>query len=494
MAILAFDVGTSSVKTTLVGNGGRIIDSASRGYETVSPWQAWAEQDPLAWFDRVAETARELLARNEPYRGEILCVGVCGHMLGLLPVDAAGAPLRPSMIHADSRASEQADFILNNVISRQALYAATGSVLNPQSPLCKALWLKQNEPEVYAKTARFLHTKDYIVSRLTGNIDVTDFSDASHSVYIDIHKKEYLYDIFAELGLDKAKFPAIYKGVDVAGALTAEAARILGLKSGVPVIAGGGDGACANTGVGISAAGGGAYINLGTTAWISMNSLTPVIDGKARIFDIMALDGETFGVFGTMQAAGKCVAWLSDLLSVGGMDTYKALAAEAPPCSDGLLFLPYLEGERAPIFDSSARGVFFGINPGHTRAHFCRSVLEGVAFALRSIADVFGETGPAGAIGEMRVIGGGASNELWMRIISDVCGVSLETGKDSDSITSLGVALAAAVGAGIFKTLDEAAQSVAAEGRITPDASRRPAYDAMYAKFLRLYPQIKDLF
>lgn len=491
MAILAFDIGTSSVKTTLVEDDGGIIDSVAKSYDTVSSRHSWAEQDPISWFECAADTSRALFSRNEVMRDSVSVIGVCGHMLGLLPVDAEGAPLRPSLIHADSRAAVQAEHILENIISRQELYSLSGSVLNAQSPLCKALWLKQNEPDIYKRTARFLQSKDYLVSQLTGNIDVTDFSDASHAVYIDIHKKRYLYDVFLELGLDQSKFPALHKGTDIAGTLTANAAKALGLKEGIPVIAGGGDGACANIGAGISVSEGNAYINLGTTAWISANSLTPVIDDKARIFNIMSLDGETFGVFGTMQTAGKCISWMKELFSISDIEDYKAEAASIPPCSGGMLFLPYLEGERAPIFDSNARGVFFGMSSEHSRAHFCRAVLEGVGFALRSILDVFRETR---TIGEMRVIGGGANNEVWKRIITDICNVNLETGKNSDSITSLGVALAAAVGVGMYKTLDDAAQSVATVGRITSDDQYRAAYDAMYDKFLRLYPRIKDLF
>jgi xylulokinase len=279
--------------------------------------------------------------------------------------------------------------------------------------------------------------------------------------------------------------------VDIVGSLTADASKLLGLKKGVPVIAGGGDGACANVGVGISVSEGGAYINLGTTAWISANSLVPVIDEKARIFDIMSLDGETFGVFGTMQTAGKCVAWLSELMSLDGIDEFRLLAACAPPGADGLLFLPYLEGERAPIFDSNARGVFFGISSKHSRSHFCRAVLEGVGLALRDILSVFRETR---VIGDMRVIGGGAENELWISIISDICGLNLQIGKDSDSITSLGAALAAAVGAGLYKTLDEAVQNIATKGRVSPENANRSVYDAMMAKYLRLYPSVKDLY
>jgi len=491
MAILAIDVGTSSVKVTLTDDRCAILDSASAGYATVYGRRAWAEQDPALWYGGAADAVAELLARNAGLRGEIRAIGVCGHMLGLLPVDSHGAALRPSMIHADSRAGEQADYIRANIISESELYSMTGSVLGAQSPLCKALWLKQNEPEVYAKTARFMQSKDYIVSRLTGNIDVTDFSDASHAVYINIHNKKYLYDIFKELGLDIDKFPTIYRGTDVVGTLTQNAAADFGLKAGIPVIAGGGDGACANAGVGVSASEKNAYVNLGTTAWISANSLTPVIDEKARIFDIMSLDGDTFGVFGTMQSAGKCVSWLRELLAIERFDEFKSEASRAAPCSGGLLFLPYLEGERAPIFDSKARGVFFGVSSEHSRAHFCRAVLEGVAFALRSILDVFRETF---AIDEMRVIGGGANNEVWKRIIADICGVRLEACRDSDSITSLGVALAAAVGAGIYKDLDEAAKSVATYDRISPDESTRALYNVMYAKFLRLYPSVKDLF
>ena len=491
MAILAFDIGTSSVKTLLVEENGTIIDSAAKGYQTCSPQQTWAQQDAHLWFTCAVDTAQRLFSRNEARRGDISVIGVCGHMLGLLPVDSAGEPLHPCLIHADARAELESEHILNNIGDRQALYARTGSVLSAQSPLCKALWLKRNRPDIYSRTARFLQSKDYLVSRLTGNIDATDFSDASHAVYIDIHKKEYLYDVFSELGLGAEKFPTIHKGTDIVGTLVPAAATALGLRAGIPVIAGGGDGACAGIGAGISARKGNAYVNLGTTAWISAEAQMPIIDPKVRLFNIMSLDGERFGLFGTMQTAGKCVAWLQNLLSMSDMAEFESEAGAVAPGCDGLLFLPYLEGERAPIFDSNARGIFFGMHSAHTRAHFCRAALEGVAYALHSILDVFRETH---ALSEMRVIGGGADNELWKRMIADICGINLVTGLHADSTTSLGVALAAAVGIGVHRTLDDAVQCVATSSCIVPDASNRGVYDAMFDKYMRLYPRVKDLF
>lgn len=491
MYILAFDIGTSAIKASLVSFAGRIVDSASYEYGIISANANWVEQDSELWWKGTCAVTGQLMERNAGLGGEIAAIGVCGHMLGCLPVDDGGRALRPAMLHADTRALPESEYIAA-AIGRDELYRRSGSILSAQTPLAKVLWLKRHEPEVYAKTARFLQSKDYLAFKLTGNIDVTDYSDASHAMYIDIHTKEYLRDEMKELSLDPAKFPQIYKGTDVVGKLTAEAARALGIPGGIPVIAGGGDGACANVGAGITAAGGEVYGCIGTTAWIAYSALEPLIDEKSRVFDIMSLDGESFGVFGTMQAAGKSIEWAKDLFGIENSKRFDDDARLAPEGSDGLVFLPYLDGERSPIFDAKARGVFFNIKSSHGRPHFTRSVLEGVSFALRSILEVYRENK---SIGELRVIGGGAASGLWMQIMADICNTRVRTmDVRADSVTSLGVALAAGVAAGAYKTLDEAAGSIKTAGTWTPQAETLPGYEKLFTTYLRLYPQVKMLY
>ena len=491
MYILAFDIGTSGIKTSLVSDKGKITDAASYEYPIISNASGWAEQDPETWWKGACVTANLLHDRNALLWKDIAVIGVCGHMLGCIPVDSKGVPLAPAILHADTRSGCETEEIAKT-IGRENLYHRTGSILSEQVSLSKIMWIKNQKPEIYAKTARFLQSKDYLVSKMTGNIDITDFSDASHAQLIDIHSKKYLNDVFQELSLDGSKFPAIYKGTDVVGKVTKQAAESLNLQEGIPVIAGGGDGACASIGSGVTTAKGEVYCCIGTTAWLAYQSKTPVIDSKSRIFDIMSLDGESFGIFGTMQSAGKSIDWACELLGIENGVQFDIEAQRAPEGSQSLIFLPYLDGERSPVFDAKARGMFFRIDAEHRKEHFARSVLEGVSFALRSILEVFRETKP---ISDIRVIGGGANSSLWMQILSDICHTGIYgTDAYSSSITSLGVALAAAVGIGAYKNLDEASAEITVSRKNGYREEFRPLYDDLFDQYMKLYPLVKPLF
>jgi xylulokinase len=431
------------------------------------------------------------MERNPEAGKGIDVIGVSGHMLGCVPVDSGGRALRPAIIHADTRSSAEAEQI-GEIAGRENLYRRTGGILSAQSSLAKILWLKRNEPETFARTARFLQSKDFLTAQLVGDIDSTDYSDASHAQFIDIHKKVYMTDVFAELGLDAEKFPTIHKATEIIGRVTKTAALALGISPGVPVIAGGGDGACANVGAGITTGGKEIYCNIGTTAWIARDVPDPVIDKQSRVFDIISLNGKSFGVFGTMQAAGKSIDWARGLFNIESNAAFDGEAALTPPGSDGLVFLPYIDGERSPIFDACARGVFFNIDSHHQRSHFVRSVLEGISYALCSILAVYRESG---AVSELRLIGGGANSKLWRQILADILGVEIRiTDVHADSITSLGVALAAGVGAGVYKNLDEAASIVKIVDTTVPLKENAAVYERLYNIYRQLYPQIKSLY
>jgi xylulokinase len=491
MYILTFDIGTSAIKSILVSHEGRIIDSASYEYEVISRQWNWAEQNPDSWWEGACRVTHTLMERNPEAGKGIDIIGVSGHMLGCVPVDSGGRALRPAIIHADTRSSEEAEQI-GKTVGRENLYRRTGCILSAQSSLAKILWLKRSEPETFAGTARFLQSKDFLTARLVGDIDSTDYSDASHAQVLDIHKKAYMTDVFAEFGLGAEKFPVIHKATDVIGRVTKTAASALGIPSGIPVIAGGGDGACANVGAGITAKRRDVYCSIGTTAWIARSAAAPVIDEKARVFDIISLDGESFGVFGAMQAAGKSIDWARGLFNIESGAAFDEEAALSPPGSDGLVFLPYIDGERSPIFDARARGVFFNIDSHHRRSHFAKSVLEGVSCALRSILEVFRESD---AVSELRLIGGGANSKLWRRILADILRAEAQvTNARADSITSLGVALAAGVSAGVYENLDEAASIVKVVDATAPLEENVAVYERLYDIYGRLYRQVKPLY
>lgn len=488
--LLAHDVGTSATKTSVVGSDGRILASQSTPHETRSPNPGWAEQDAGDWWDGVCRNTRALVERDPALGRRIAAIGVSGHMLGCLPLDADGRPLRPSMIHSDGRASAERDEVERRV-GGEMLYQTTGNILDPHSPLCKILWLKENEPDVYRRTARFVQSKDYVVGCMVGRFDSTDYSDASHAQWIDINRGAYAEHVLGELGIDADKFPRLYSGVDVVGELTDEAAPALGLQSGIPVVAGGGDGSCATAGAG-AVRPADAYCCIGTTAWVALTAEDPMIDPQGRIFNLTSLDGQTCGVFGTVKSAGLSVDWMMDLLGEGDFERFDALLAEAPPGSDDLIFLPYLEGERSPIYDSDARGVFFGINSSHRRHHFLRATIEGVSYGLRSCLDVMRETIQVPAL---RLIGGGGQSQAWQQILADVCAVNVQTltTRAADA-TSVGAALAAGVGVGIFDSLAEAAETIGVVKERPPRAESAETYERLFDIYMALYPALKPLY
>jgi xylulokinase len=488
LLFLAFDVGTSAVKSSLVNERGEIVSFADYVYprdETCSE----TEQNPGLWWDGVCRTTRELVGRNPEYIKEIAAIGAGGHMLGCVPVDARGTPLRPAMLHSDTRAVREEGVIADR-IGRKEIYLRTGNTLGAQSTLAKILWLKTNEPQVYDNTAKFLQSKDFITYMLTGNLDTSDYSDGAHAHLMDIRTKRPITDIFDELGIDAEKIPVFRRGTDIAGKLSDEAARFLGLPSGIPVITGGGDGACATAGSGITS--GEMYCSLGTTAWLSYISTEPVVDKAARVFNIPALDGEGVGVYGAMQAAGRCVEWASELFGIPDVREFDRIAAEAPEGSAGLVFLPYIEGERSPIFDSDARGVYFRIGAEHGRAHFLRATLEGVTIALRSILDVYRENR---VIDNIRIIGGGGNSPLWRQMIADILNVrAWSVTAKASSIGARGVALAAAVGIGVYRNLVEAGSRLEPAQQSFPRSEYLKLYDGLARTYTDLYLRLKDLF
>jgi xylulokinase len=488
--ILAHDVGTSGTKSSLVRPDGTIAASRTCPHATQFPRPGWAEQRPEDWWEGVCRNTAVLMAGHPEFRADVAAIGVSGQMLGCLPVDAEGNPLRPSMIHSDCRATGPCEAVRER-IGAAAMYELTGNILEPRSSLCKVLWIKEHEPDVYARAARFLQSKDFIVGRLTGSCDSTDYSDASHAQWLDVRSKTYAVGLFAELGIDASKFPALHRSTDVVGQLTREAAQALDLPAGIPVVAGGGDGSCASVGAGAVHVGD-TYCCLGSTAWIAATTAEPFIDPQRRIFNVLALDGEHNGVFGTIQAAGRSLDWAMELLGMADFDRLDELLAPVPPGSDGLRFLPYLEGERSPIFDAAARGVFFGLSSGHRREHLLRATVEGVAFALRSVLDVMQESF---AVPVLRLIGGGGQSHVWQQMLANVCALPVQSlSTQPADATSLGAAFAAGVGVGLFDDLGQAARAIEVTGEHPSDTVLAGQYGAYYRVYQGLYSRLQPGF
>ena len=293
--LLAFDIGTSGLKASLVYENLNVIRNVTTTYPTRHYPNGGCEQEAADWWMSAVRAMMMLRELAPEYVKRVDAIGISGHMLGCLPMDKEGQTLRPSMIHADTRALAISN-ALRARFGRDYFYEICGNVLSPASTLCKTLWLKENEPELYARTYRILQSKDYLVYRLTGRMETTDMSDASHGLLMNLRTQQYDADMFHNVGVDLDKFPQIHTSCEIAGSLSEEAAGCLGLRTGIPVAVGGGDGACANVGAGVAKTGD-FYLSLGTSAWIAGQMDAPFIDPQHRVFHIYALDGHGCNVF-----------------------------------------------------------------------------------------------------------------------------------------------------------------------------------------------------
>ena len=498
--ILAFDLGTTGNKATVFDSNGRVAASAFSEYQTFSDRPLWSEQAAEDWWRSACRASKELIQRGvDPKR--IAAVSMSGHMMGCLPVDSGGNPLHNSLIHSDGRSEKQCEQLRERV-GDEKLYAITGNRIAPQYTLPKIAWFKQDRPDVFQKTSKFLQSKDYVVLKLTGGVICTDFSDASLSGLLDINQKAWSAELLDAIGIENSVLPQVVPSATVVGKVCSDAARETGLAEGTPVVIGGGDGACATAGAGALAPGE-AYNYGGGTSWVSMVSEKPLIDPQMRIFNLLDLDPSRANVLGTMQAAGSSFEWFASEIgafetaqeSETGISRFQRLsemAASSNPGSDKLFFLPYLMGERSPIWDSNARGVFFGLSNCHTRADMARAVLEGIAYALKSICDVLEELGSD--ISSLAIIGGMAKGEAFKSILASVLNKTLALPSNPGEATSRGAAIAGAVACGMLDSYADARAWVPVEGRVQPDQQSAGLYEEYYRFYSSLYPALKDRF
>ena len=492
--ILAHDLGTTGNKATLFdAANGKAVGSAFGAYETAYPRPNWAEQDPGDWWHAVRGSTHELLAASGIAQGDIAVLSFSGMMMGALPVDAAGVPLRSSIIWADQRATYEAKF-LADCCDAEEVYRRTGHRAGASYTAAKMLWIQRQQPELYASTHQFLQAKDYAAYKLTG-VFATDYSDASGTNLYDLERRDWAVDMIEALGLDPGKLPPVHPSTAVIGHVTPEAAAATGLLAGTPVVIGGGDGGCATVGAG-SVSPGDAYNYIGSSSWIAVTAKQPLYDPRMRTFTFAHLDPELYFPTGTMQSAGGSYDWLERLLRGEGeeklYDELGAAAAGVGPGAKGLLFLPYLIGERSPHWNPLARGVFVGLSMAHGRAEMARAVLEGVAFNLKIILDAFLEQGAA--IEAMRLIGGGARSPLWRQILADIYELPILRPALLAEATSLGAAIAGGVGVGLYPDFSVAHQFVQVEEAEQPDKAHQERYTALYELFQQSYVALEPIF
>lgn len=490
--IIAHDLGTTGNKASLHHDDGRIVASVTVAYPAHFAAGGVAEQNPDDWWNAVVAATRDLIARTSTPTSDIVGLVVSGQMMGAVLLDAEGEPARPAIIWADTRAGAQ-QRELEDAIGAGRAYGILGHRLNPTYSVEKIMWVRDNEPDVWARVRRVCVAKDFIVLRLTGRL-ATDRSDASGTNAYDQAAGTWSDEVLRAARLDRALFPEILESTQIAGALTDAAATALGLHTGVRVVMGGGDGPLAAVGSGVVAPEDGAYVCLGTSSWISFAADAPLHDPGMRTFTFDNVVPGSFVPTATMQAGGASVQWIAEALSPDPAhpETGRLTAeASADVDTDDLYFLPYLLGERSPLWDPDARGAFVGLSRHHGQAHLVRAVLEGTAFNLLSCIQAFRASGAV--IDRIDAVGGGAQSDVYLSVLADVWGVPVRRRTIVEEANSLGAAVTAAVGLGITDfSAARALSEVTAE--FAPDAGRHAVYAERHARFTDAYAALAPWF
>ncbi len=489
-AVLAIDIGTQSSRAAVLDPEGRLLASAARPHELATPRPGWAEQDPDAWWQATVANVRDVLAHLPP-GVTLAAVAVCGQMHGTVPIARDGRLLASAVqLWCDKRAAGIAD----EVAARRdldALHRLAGNVPTAAWSGFKMAWMRREQPELYDAAWQILTPKDYVNYRLTG-VAATDVTEASGSYLMDAAIGQWSPELIGLLSLDASKLPPIHASSEVIGGVTTEAARLTGLPAGLPVVAGSGDMLCQLLGSGVSAPGM-ACDTSGTASIISFHADAPVVD--RRLMNLHGA-GPHWIAFGILDSGGGAIRWWLDGFGEADADpdaAYDRLLAEAatvPPGSEGLLCLPYLQGERT-LGSADSRGVFFGFHPRHTRAHATRDLLEGICFDLRQSLEIVREDGVN--VTRMRTGGGGARSPLWSQIKADIYGMPVAP-LQHEEVGILGAAMLAMTGGGLVPDLQSAAHLVAEREPFQPEAAHVARYDRQFALFRELHDQVQPSF
>ena len=491
MYFLGIDSSTTATKALLMDSAGQVLAAAATEYPFETPRPLWSEQHPDLWWDGAQKSICAVMQRSGVDPAQIGGVGLTGQMHGLVLLDAAGEVLRPAILWNDQRTQAQCDEI-HRRIGKEKFIQITGNVALTGFTAPKILWVKENEPEVYARAAHVLLPKDYVRLKLTGTYAM-DKADGAGTVLMDLRKRDWSDEILAALEIPRAWMPPTYEGPRITGFLTAEAARATGLKTGTPVMAGGGDQAAQAVGVG-AVCEGIVALTLGTSGVVFATSDGPFIEPEGRLHAFCHSVPDKWHMMGVMLSAAGSLRWYRDTFApLHSYDELLGPAANIPAGSDGLFFLPYLTGERTPHPDPLARGAFVGLTVRHKMTHMTRAVLEGVAFGLRDSFELMKSAG-LGEITQVRVSGGGAKSPLWRQILADVFGCELVTVNTTEG-AAYGAALLAAVGAGAYSSVEAACEAaVQVTGSTLPSSEQVKAYDKIYPLYRELYPALTSSF
>jgi len=489
--LLGIDISTTATKALLVGEHGQVVAVASSTYLLSTPKPLWAEQDPDLWWQAAKKSISEVLKISQVGPTSIVGVGLTGQMHGLVLLDAHGEVLRPAILWNDQRAAAECDE-MRETLGLDRLVEITGNDAFPGFTAPKLLWVRQHEPEIYARVEQVLLPKDYVRFRLTSEY-ATDRAGAGGTLMLDLASRQWSSELLDAFEIPEQWLPPTHEGCEVTGRISETAAESTGLAAGTPVVGGGGDQAAQAVGVG-AVEPGVVALTLGTSGVVFASSDHPLTERAGRLHAFPHAVPDKWHVMGVMLSAAGSLRWYRDV--VAPQVEFDALLEETvgvEPGSEGLIFLPYLSGERTPHADPYIRGAFVGLTLKHERPHMTRSVLEGVAYGLRDNFALMQEVG-LGSIEQVRLSGGGAQSPLWRQILADVCGVELVTVKTTEG-AAFGAALLAGLGTGVWSSALEACSAAVELGETThPSASTRDLYDRSYRRFRDHYPALAPLF
>ncbi len=501
---LGIDVGTGGTRALILDEKGCVVASATEEHaQFASPEIGWAEQHPEDWWRACCVAVPKAIEQARLRREDIACVGFSGQMHGAVMLDQQGDVVRPALIWCDVRTNPQCQELTDRIGAAQIIQATCNAAL-ANFTLTKLMWVREHEPENWKRVRSILLPKDYVRYRMTGE-RATDMADASGTLLLDVARRRWSNLMLEAAAIDERALPALFESPDVCGKVSAEGARATGLRSGTPVVAGAGDQAAGAVGMGVVAPGT-VSATIGTSGVVFAATDRPGLEPGGRLHTFCHAIPGRWHVMGVTQSAGLSLRWFRDQFGAGaadetadegtkGRDPYERLcdeASQAPAGCQGLLWTPYLMGERTPHLDPNARGALVGLTATHTRAHVIRAILEGVAFSLRDTFTLFGEMKVA--VHRIRLGGGGARSQLWRQIQADVYGHEVEI-VEAEEGAAYGAAILAGVGAGAWKSVDEACAAVV---RVAATVKVQPAVaavmNASYAAYRRVYPATKNIF
>ncbi|MEI3412807.1 MAG: xylulokinase [Blautia sp.] len=485
MYFIGVDLGTSAVKLLLMEGSGKICNIVSKEYPLFFPHPGWSEQNPEDWYTQSMAGMKELTEGID--RTQVAGISFGGQMHGLVTLDAQDQVIRPAILWNDGRTSEETDY-LNNVIGKDKLSQYTANIAFAGFTAPKILWMKKNEPEKFAKVEKIMLPKDYLAYRLSGSF-CTDVSDASGMLLLDVKNRCWSKEMMEICGVKEEQLPKVYESWEVVGTLKPEVAKELGFSEDVKIIAGAGDNAAAAVGTG-TVGDGQCNISLGTSGTVFISSKNFGVDEHNALHSFCHADG-SYHLMGCMLSAASCNKWWAEEI-LGTKDFASEQATITKLGENHVFFLPYLMGERSPHNDPDARGVFFGMSMDTSRADMTQAVLEGVAFALRDSLEVAKSLGIK--IERTKICGGGAKSPLWKKIIANVMNIKVDV-LEVEEGPSLGGAMLAAVGCGVYPDVETAGKKLAkVVDTVEPEPELAAKYEKRYQKFKELYPVMKPLF